>query len=235
MAKNLYIGKSVYTRKKFVDEANNIGVSRAIMWTMLQKLKFGQIVYTSFWTSNKTINNKEDRNDENKLPIFSDQEGRRHIKIGRAETFGFFQLSGLNMDSLTSDLLLEQLRKMGKDAKEVRSSGSEGVPPDMKRACGSMKIGSCIILDPTTTLQEIYEALVQIKEDLKNDPDLKTHKIKTFLTGSFYEFEKDQVFDNVSFSRSLSELNLPERFKEVEELTINVIKEYSQNKYNKKT
>ena len=118
--KLIFIGKSLYTTNIFERESKRYGIQRAVSFSSLHSLKFGDPILLARYIS----------------PPKSDNQ-----QLGQAEIFGYFTLSGLS-HNLPKPVTLE----LNSSLNIIKTLNN---PHSISRACGSYSIGTVTIIKDT--------------------------------------------------------------------------------------
>jgi len=185
-----YIGRGVYNEKKFIKEAEEIGVSRAFPLYMIKKMNSNQRIYLAQYTR---TGEKDFINPKTRVC----GETRTQKNVGDAKIFGYFFVGGLNLPAK----IMDEVRKKIPTSEPVEHGGGQPVA----RQCGNyIIVSSCTT---TASLQEIVEALEEvIKEKRKKNPKFK---FKTMVTGRFVKLSKPIIKKEEIFCRTLRTMEIP--------------------------
>jgi hypothetical protein len=172
-----FIGQNMYNTEIFEAEAKHVGVNRAVPFSQLTGLKWGDPVLLARYIP---VLSKEER-------VELDKEEKP--KYGQAEIFGYFVINGLS-HNLPSELSQE----LQKELNIVRiDNNSYGV----SRACGSYSVGATAYISDT-----LEELLKKIKEIIGTDKEFGVNNCKWFITGKYYPLQPF-ILDPITFSRGL--------------------------------
>ena len=128
-----YVGSGTYGIKKYVAEADKLGVSRAIPFSVLKKMKWGDIVY---------------------LAEFKRDNRRVEKSAGMATIFGYVTVGGFN------HTLPAEIREQVKKEIPMKCESWEGAL--VNRECGSYEITSlCYTEEKLEAIANIIEKLLK--------------------------------------------------------------------------
>lgn len=147
-----FVGKDYYTQTSFSREATVKGVQRAVSFGNLKGLKFGdRILLANFIPSAKPDERKK--------------------KIGSAQIFGYFTLTGIShtLPPEYKEALLEKL--------DVIQNNTEA--KSTLRACGSYICGGNATI--TNTLAEVLTAITETLSKTVHDKDLIEETLRMHL------------------------------------------------------
>jgi len=165
-----YVGGRVYANPdRFAREAKRLGVARAIPKPFLRKLKWGATILLAKWAVREA-----DRK-------------RRAGRMGSAEVFGYFHLTGVNIAA--SPEAREKIHRLIKtEREEVRAVKVE-------RECGSYVV--VFVSFTNEPLSRIVEAAEAVERDTGEH-------IRLFMTGGFVAIEPHVTLEPIGFTRSVT-------------------------------
>jgi len=209
-----YIGSKLYPKDIFIKEAKTIGVNRCIPIRMIKKLKFGDKILLGNFLSKEIyhiehcphcykvgklialehikIGNEDvfgcpkcNIEIEREKSIHADKiDQRKNKKNGKANIFGYFVISGLNIKA--SNELKEEL------VKKLNIVMTRNPNLEIKRQCGSYLLGKSYVVRNT------IEEIATIAEGLGK---IMNEEVKLFLAGQFKDFET--TIEPINFTRTL--------------------------------
>jgi hypothetical protein len=181
--KLLFVGQQLYNTEIFENEAKRLGVNRAIAFSHLAGLKWGDPILLARYIPK--YEHSQSQNAESKMTV---------KKIGSAEIFGYFTINGLshNLPSELSQELQKELHIVKVDDKH------HGV----SRACGSYNIGAIAYI--SDTLEELVDKL---KKLVGTDKEFGVNSYKWFLTGKYTSLQHF-ILDPITFSRGLQSVTV---------------------------
>ncbi len=159
-----YIGKGVYSKKLFIEEAKRYGVSRAMPWNIAKNLEPGTVIL---------------------LAIHSGRKAEQ----GKAEVFGYMVVDGYNLPPNIIDLAGINVECEDRDESVTRGCGSYTVTKECK------------------VREDWGEAVKKLDKIYKQTP------FKVFVTGAFKELYPPIIIENAKFSRSVVNIELPDKAK----------------------
>jgi hypothetical protein len=151
-------------------------------------------------------------------------DGRKNKKDGKAEVFGYFVISGLNI--IASDDFKEAL------ASQLNVVETKELNINVERQCGHYLLSQSRII--TDDLKTVIERIKNTIEFPQFKQDWLNTGIKVFVAGKFYPI--DLTIQPVNFSRTLVTVDTKEDIinKETVETALGVIKNYNKRTYIKK-
>lgn len=173
-----YIGMGMYTTSSFIEEAKRLGVQRALSFSFLQNLKWGQPILLARYIPKP----------KPKLP-----KTTKTAQNGTAEVFGYMTLNGLTNN--LPPAVMNQLSRLLK-LKE-QTTPLLGNRTHISRACGSYDIGTTLLIQDT--LKELLDKIKTLIDD-PND-------FKWFITGEFHTLTSF-ILDPAKFARGLTEISI---------------------------
>lgn len=160
-----FIGQGLYGVGSFTREAQYYGVQRAVPFTLLKTLNWGDNILLA-----RFINTSQDKRN----------------KIGEAEVFGYFTITGIT-NNVHRSIILEL------DLDVVSSSSASKT---VTRACGRYTIGGFLVI--TNSLPDSIEKIEKALLDLQEDPN----KFKWFINGKYHPLASF-ILKPISFARGL--------------------------------
>jgi hypothetical protein len=185
----LYVGRGLYGVQKFVAEAEKLGVNRALPERIVGSLMWGDPVLLGEWRPNMEAQRATMLLSmmDSDAPIREphSNKGLRFKRIGGAQVFGYFRVTGLNFTG----------PEAAKEALIAILDVVETVAVNQKvaRQCGSYEIGSTSFV--RDTIADIVEK-AQVIETMMNI------RFKWFVTGKFEPFGPLDLAD-AKFSRGV--------------------------------
>lgn len=172
-----------YRPATFLAEARISGVSRRVSLNMAGALRYNDLVHCGFWES------------RNSVPPPGHQRSAGHI-------VGSFRIERITLPAAIAAAVTAELDRQGK-VKAV----SDG-PQTTYRECGSMTIGSAIIVDA-----DLDEIMTIAKQAVKQLGDGAGDKLQVFVGGPLVrEYTPPMaVPEGVPFTRSFMHYSLNER------------------------
>lgn len=167
-----YVGQGLYSIAQFESEAKEHGVARAMPARIIQTLKWGEPVLLAQWVPDREAQQAS----RTTQTLLDGQKGKATYKrIGSALVFGYFNVTGLNMNVVGTDS--ELARFMLKQRLDViRVQAFEG-GKQIARRCGSCTIGA------TFFVQDSIESIMRKAAEIEKE--LGTVRFKWFVTGSY--------------------------------------------------
>jgi hypothetical protein len=175
-----YIGQNMYNTEIFETEAKRIGVNRAVAFSQLYGLKWGDPILLARYikTSPKNITKEEKKNKS----------------LGQAEIFGYFIINGIS-HNLMQELSVELQKKLTIIKIDNNSQG-------ISRACGNYSIGATAYINET-----LEELIKKIKELIGTDKEFGVNSYKWFITGKYYPLQPF-ILNPATFSRGLQTVKI---------------------------
>lgn len=167
-----YVGKGIYSPKSFRQEALKYGVSRAIQIPLLRYMREGDIVLLATHIHKKR----------------GGQFGRKFARV-----WGAFKVAGI----ILPRYLTLRLKKMGIIQFTPAPAGKEKI---IKRGCGVMNIAGWFDTEDGYTLDDIFNALVELWETGEIEEGTKV-----FITGSFIDLP-EFIIPHQEFTRGYKRL-----------------------------
>jgi len=237
-----YVGSKLYPKEIFIKEAEQVGVNRCIPMKMIKKLKWGDTLLLGSFVPNPSFVPDElcpncktilrhiviEGEDVYGCPtcqvevprekaIKDKFDGRKNKTHGKAEVFGYFQVSGLNIKASDEykTILINQLNIVS--TKELNTK--------VQRRCGSYTIGTSNIV--TNSIEDIINKALELSKQ-------RNEKVKFFVAGQFKTLNLS--LKPVNFSRSIVEVKTEEKInaQDLGELNVSFIYDYNKRSYIKK-
>jgi hypothetical protein len=215
-----FIGRGVYTPESFEAEAAKHGVARVIPKPAMHGLAWGNPVLLAVWEPPAKAAGQN-------LGI---KGGGREGRLGIAETFGFFRVTGFNVDAASpaardafwSKIIVLRVTEFSE-------------PPHVSRACGSYAVSIVAIVKDS--LEHILWAAERAEAETGT-------KLKLAATGAFYPIAPHLRLEEVPFARTLMRVDTAgydplKGLGEAEEMQgggqpLTFIRDYSRRQYIKK-
>jgi hypothetical protein len=173
-----YVGGKLYPKETFIKEAEQFGVNRCIPMRMIKKLKWGDKILLGIFSPKELT------------PIMAQSvfDGRKNKTGGRAEVFGYFIITGLNINASQEfkTTLIGQL--------DIVESKEQNLK--IQRQCGSYVLGTSYVV------KDCIEDIIKKAEQLQKDfHDFGIEKVKFFLAGYFKPLTL--TIEPINFTRTL--------------------------------
>lgn len=191
----LYVGKGLYNVAQFETEAAKSGVARAVKADQLKRMSWSDPVLLAQWLPDTAAQRATMTFQETFEPtVVGTTRGLRFKRFGKAEVFGYFRVTGLNM-AATPRMKSELLAKL--DVVETVDHGPGGARV-VKRRCGSYGVQSTSYV--RDTIAEILGKAAVIEE---------AHglKFRWFACGGF-EPLVEMSLDPARFSRGIIKIDM---------------------------
>lgn len=163
-----YVGKGMYNITSFENEAKRLGVQRALSFSQLKTLKFGDVILLARFIPEKPVMEIDLKQIPPKLT------GKQLSSIPpQAEVFGYFTVDGIshNLPKEETQTLTNKL-----DIVEV-----DNTPFGVSRACGSYSVGSvAYIRDNLETLLQKIENTFTVHKEKLTEPCLTPEGVLDF-------------------------------------------------------
>ncbi len=183
-----YAGSRLYSPEKFEAEAGRIGIARALPAFAIKNLAWGDTILLATFEGRKDADGK----------ALKDSSGKPD-RWGRANAWGYFVLSGLNLDAPPE--LREALMRA------LHVIRVEKFPPiKVERECGSYFIESAAYV--RESLREIVERLEGVRIGLDRN-GMDKPKIRLFITATgMRPLAPHMTIEPVPFTRTIVQVDL---------------------------
>ena len=181
----LYVGK-LYSIARFEAEAEKHGVARALPAPFVGALKWGDPIMLAQWQPDQ----EAQRASRTTQMTVEGQKGHVNFKrIGSAKVFGYFTVTGLNMNASPVAQAI-----LGSRLNIVRTVeyGPDGMVVD--RVCGSYEIVATHYV--ADTLEEIMAKAKDVEKEIGV-------KFKWFVAGRYMRIDDPVVLDPCQFTRGV--------------------------------
>jgi len=194
-----FIGNKLYQKDIFIAEAKQVGINRCLPFNLILHRTWGEKILLGIYTANsnykeeqvKILNEKAIKAGKNKIYTPDEIDGRKNRTQGTAEVFGYFIVSGINIQASNDfkQALMAQLDIV--QTTEVNNT--------IQRQCGSYIIGTSSIVK--NTIEDITRKTEQLSLERKE-------KIKLFIAGEFREL--NLTLTPINYSRTLISTDITE-------------------------
>jgi len=176
-----FVGSKLYPKEVFIKEAEKFGVNRCIPLRMIKKLKWGDRILLAIFTP-KEIELTYHTDLQGKK--VKDQDLRGNKQGGKAEVFGYFVITGLNLNA--SDEFKKELTGQ-LDIIETKEQNIK-----IQRQCGSYSLGNSYIV------KDSIEDIIKKAEILS---ETRQEKVKFFVAGYFKSLTL--TIEPINFTRTI--------------------------------
>ena len=187
-----YIGKGLYSKAQFEDEAKENGVARAMPARVVHTLKWGDAILVAQWLPDRE---KQDQFKQEQMSIIEGEEPKKKFRrFGAAEVFGYFNVTGLNMNAP------DEMKKML--ASRLKVTGMIDHGPAGKRVtrrCGSYGVAVTYFVEDT--IAEILDKAAEVEKEVGA-------VFKWFVTGKLERIEPNVTLDPAKFSRGVVKVDV---------------------------
>ncbi len=195
-----YVGGKLYPKEVFIKEAERIGVNRCIPMKMIKNLKWGDKILLGTFNPGEQKKNCDYckkcgeticGNDTEYLSCFEGKlDGRKNRSGGRAEIFGYFIITGLNLNAS------DEFKKALAGRLEIVETKNNNTR--IQRQCGSYILGNSYVVKDS--ISDIIKKAEQLKIERKEET------AKFFISGLFRNLSL--VIEPINFTRTLIPVEL---------------------------
>jgi len=240
-----FIGTKLYPKEIFIKEAEKYGVNRCLPLPIIKGLKWGDKILLATFTPQilisqtlcptcktellaEIINEKEGTYKytcdkcQKEIPLEEliriTPDGRKNKSNGRAEVFGYFVISGLNIKA-SDEFKKELISKL-----EIVSTKENNL--QIQRQCGSYTLGNSYVIKDS--VEDIMKKAIELSK-------VKNEEVKFFVAGQFKPLNLE--IEPINFSRTVVpvELDTDVQLEDLEFLQeVGLIYSYEKRTYIKK-
>lgn len=180
-----YVGSGVYSVPVFEAEARRIGVSRGLPMRIIRTLSFGDKILLAQWNP--------DREEQERLRPAAQEAGGKYFRVGSAEVFGYFTVSGLSFRCEDPEMVAALVSTLHV---QMLVEANERVD----RMCGTGIIGVRYFV--TDSVEDVIVKAQTVEREMG-----RGKRFKFFVTGAYSRIER-MTLSPAKFSRGVVKVDV---------------------------